>query len=66
MNSIRVFTIVASRAILVITFKAQSAASDNNSYTVVQPKGIWQTPGEIQQTIGRWQQPGDIQMPRGL
>jgi outer membrane protein OmpA-like peptidoglycan-associated protein len=66
MNSNRVFTIVASCAILVATFNAQSAASDNNSYAVVQPKGTWQTPGEIQEPTGPWREPGDIQVPKGI
>ena len=66
MNSNRVLTIVASCAIVVITFKAQGVASDNNSYAVERPQGTWQTPGKIQQPTGPWQQPGDIQLPKGI
>jgi outer membrane protein OmpA-like peptidoglycan-associated protein len=33
---------------------------------VQQPKGTWQTPGQIQQPKGPWQTPGDIQIPRGI
>jgi outer membrane protein OmpA-like peptidoglycan-associated protein len=66
MNANRIFTLIALCAFLVVAFAAQGETPANNSYQVGQPKGAWQTPGEIQRPKGPWQQPGDIQVPKGI
>lgn len=52
-------------SIVLVALSLPAAAQSGKSYDIPQPKGTWQTPGEIQQPKGTWQTPGEIQQPRG-
>jgi len=52
------------RPSVVLTLMAVLAAAQ--TYSVQQPKGTWQKPGEIQQPKGPWLNPGPIQVPKGI
>ncbi|MCC6780157.1 MAG: OmpA family protein [Hyphomicrobiales bacterium] len=52
-------------SIVLVAISLPAAAQSGKSYDIPQPKGTWQTPGEIQQPKGTWQTPGEIQQPRG-
>lgn len=66
----RSFRPAALTAALLLAALAPGARADDPKAGQVQqqpqaqqPKGTWQTPGEIQQPKGTWQVPGDIQKP---
>jgi outer membrane protein OmpA-like peptidoglycan-associated protein len=54
---------VATAALLLAALASGARADDPKAAQTPQPKGTWQTPGEIQQPKGTWQVPGEIQKP---
>ncbi|HXT20353.1 MAG TPA: OmpA family protein [Thermoanaerobaculia bacterium] len=56
---------IAPIAVLLLAGLVTAARAEDPkpSQTPGQPKGNWQTPGEIQQPKGTWQVPGEIQKP---